>query len=42
VYNFEEADVPRLWEHFNSYEAEAHGLLARAGALFEREDATAV
>src|SRR3989440_11552425 len=23
VYNFEYADVPRLWEHFNSYEAEA-------------------
>jgi glycyl-tRNA synthetase alpha chain len=41
VYNFEDADVPRLWEHFNSYEAEAHALLGRAGALFAREDATA-
>src|SRR5262249_17146503 len=41
VYNFEDADVPRLWEHFNSYEAEAHALLARAVALFEKEDATA-
>ena len=41
VYNFEDADVPRLWEHFNSYEAEAHALLARAGELFAREDATA-
>ena len=27
VYNFEMADVPRLWEHFNSYEAEAQALL---------------
>jgi len=42
VYNFEDADVPRLWEHFNSYEAEAHALLARAGALFAREDAMAM
>ena len=30
VYNFEYADVPRLWEHFNSYEAEAHALLRQA------------
>ena len=29
VYNFEMADVPRLWEHFNSYEAEAKELLER-------------
>jgi glycyl-tRNA synthetase alpha chain len=41
VYNFEDADVPRLWEHFNSYEAEAQALLARAGVLLGREDATA-
>ena len=27
VYNFEDADVPRLWEHFNRYEAEAQALL---------------
>ncbi len=27
VYNFEYAEVPRLWEHFNSYEAEAKELL---------------
>ena len=33
VYNFEYADVPRLWDHFNSYEAEARGLLEQAGAL---------
>jgi glycyl-tRNA synthetase alpha chain len=33
VYNFEYADVPRLWEHFNSYEAEAKALLEQAGAV---------
>jgi glycyl-tRNA synthetase alpha chain len=42
VYNFEYADVPRLWEHFNSYEAEAKDLLAKAGALLANENATAV
>ena len=41
VYNFEYADVPRLWDNFNSYEAEAHALLAQAEVLFAREDATA-
>src|SRR6185437_12745916 len=40
VYNFEYADVPRLWEHFNSYEAEAHALLRQAESLFARQDAT--
>ena len=29
VYNFEDADVDRLWAHFNSYEAEAKELLER-------------
>ncbi len=29
VYNFEDADVARLWEHFTSYEAEAQALLAQ-------------
>jgi glycyl-tRNA synthetase alpha chain len=33
VYNFEYADVSRLWDHFNSYEAEAKGLLEQAGSL---------
>jgi len=33
VYNFEMADVPRLWDHFNSYEAEAQGLLDKGNAL---------
>ena len=42
VYNFEEADVPRLWEHFNSYEAEAHGLLNRANELMGNETAGVV
>ena len=40
VYNFEYADVPRLWEHFNSYEAEAHALLRQAESLLGREEAT--
>ncbi len=39
VYNFEYADVPRLWEHFNLYESEAKALLEQAGALLSREDA---
>ena len=41
VYNFEEADVDRLWAHFNSYEAEAQALLAKANALMADEKATA-
>jgi glycyl-tRNA synthetase alpha chain len=42
VYNFEFADVSKLWEHFNLYEAEAQTLLAQASALFSREDADSV
>jgi glycyl-tRNA synthetase alpha chain len=42
VYNFEDADVERLWAHFNSYEAEAQGLLTRANALLSDEKADAV
>jgi glycyl-tRNA synthetase alpha chain len=42
VYNFEMADVPRLWEHFNSYEAEAQALLGQVGALMASETASAV
>jgi glycyl-tRNA synthetase alpha chain len=38
VYNFEFADVDKLWQHFNLYEAEAIALLERANALFARED----
>jgi glycyl-tRNA synthetase alpha chain len=41
VYNFEYADVPRLWEHFNSYEAEAQSLLARAHGLMGDANAAA-
>jgi len=41
VYNFEYADVPRLWDHFNSYEAEARALLDQAGALLSSESASA-
>jgi glycyl-tRNA synthetase alpha chain len=40
VYNFEEADVERLWAHFNSYEAEAQALIERGNALFADEKAT--
>jgi glycyl-tRNA synthetase alpha chain len=42
VYNFEEAEVPKLWEHFKLYEAEAHDLLKRANALMASETATAL
>jgi glycyl-tRNA synthetase alpha chain len=41
VYNFEEADVDRLWAHFNSYEAEAQALIARANTLLADEKASA-
>jgi glycyl-tRNA synthetase alpha chain len=41
VYNFERADVDKLWSHFNLYEAEAQTLLAEGNALFASESATA-
>jgi glycyl-tRNA synthetase alpha chain len=41
VYNFEEAEVPKLWEHFRLYEAEAHDLLKRANELMASETASA-
>src|SRR5579884_2257824 len=41
VYNFESADVPRLWEHFNSYEAEAKALLEQANRLLGDDKAPA-
>jgi glycyl-tRNA synthetase alpha chain len=41
VYNFESADVSKLWEHFNSYEAEAQALLAQAGEIFAGDQASA-
>jgi glycyl-tRNA synthetase alpha chain len=41
VYNFEMADVARLWEHFNSYEAEAQALLEKAQAMLSDEKASA-
>jgi glycyl-tRNA synthetase alpha chain len=40
VYNFEYADVPKLWEHFSSYEAEAQALLEQANALLSDENAS--
>jgi glycyl-tRNA synthetase alpha chain len=33
VYNFEEADVGKTWKHFELYEAECKGLLARYAEL---------
>jgi len=39
VYNFEFADVAKLWEHFNLYEAEAKALLTHASSLLESESA---
>jgi glycyl-tRNA synthetase alpha chain len=42
VYNFEVADVTKLWEHFSLYESEAQSLLARANALFAAEDASLI
>jgi len=33
--------VARLWEHFNSYEAEAQALLEKASALLTDENASA-
>src|SRR5208282_6024356 len=42
VYNFEFADVEKLWEHFNLYEAEGKALLDQANALFANADAGVV
>src|SRR6185437_12937889 len=41
VYNFEVADVEKLWTHFNLYEAEAQALLAEAGEVLTRKNASA-
>jgi glycyl-tRNA synthetase alpha chain len=40
VYNFECADIEKLWTHFNLYEAEAKALLDQANALLSRESAS--
>ena len=40
VYNFEFADVSKLWEHFNLYEAEGKSLLDQANALFASDGAS--
>jgi glycyl-tRNA synthetase alpha chain len=40
VYNFEFADVSKLWEHFNLYEAEAKALLGNANTLFAGDSAS--
>jgi glycyl-tRNA synthetase alpha chain len=41
VYNFETADVPKLWEHFNLFEVEAKSLLNQAEALLASDTASA-
>ena len=41
TYNFEYADVAKLWEHFRLYEQECQALLDKAGALLKSEDADA-
>ena len=38
VYNFEDADVEKLWEHLRLYEAECQQLLSRAAQLPEDAD----
>ena len=40
VYNFETADVPKLWEHFNLFEAEAKSLLSQGEALLTSDTAS--
>jgi len=37
VYNFEAADVEKAWKHFDLYEAECRGLLARYAELSKDE-----
>jgi glycyl-tRNA synthetase alpha chain len=41
VYNFEYAEVDKLWQHFNLYEQEAQTLLAQAGAVLADDHASA-
>ena len=40
VYNFETAEIAKLWEHFNLYEAEAQTLIAEVNRLLADEKAT--
>jgi len=42
VYNFEFADVTKLWDHFRLYEEEAKSLIDQANALFKQEGADPV
>src|ERR1019366_714817 len=42
VYNFEFAEIPKLWEHFNLYEQEAQTLLADANKLLADEKTSSV
>ncbi len=42
VYNFEFADVAKLWEHFNLYESEAKALLDQSTVLLAEQRASAL
>jgi glycyl-tRNA synthetase alpha chain len=42
VYNFEMADVAKLWEHFNLYEAEAKTLIEQANLVLTSEASSVV
>jgi glycyl-tRNA synthetase alpha chain len=42
VYNFEYADVDKLWKHFDDYEKEATSLLAQANAVLANESASPI
>ncbi|MGA2351868.1 MAG: glycine--tRNA ligase subunit alpha [Terracidiphilus sp.] len=42
IYNFESADVSKLWDHFKLYEAEAQTLLTQANALMFSKDASPI
>jgi glycyl-tRNA synthetase alpha chain len=41
VYNFETAEIDKLWEHFNLYEQEAQTLIAAVNTLLADEKASA-
>jgi glycyl-tRNA synthetase alpha chain len=40
VYNFEMADVSKLWKHFEQYESEAQALIDQANILLADENAS--
>jgi len=42
VYNFEYAEIDKLWDHFRLYEAEAHALLEQAHSVLANDAADAL